>query len=131
MYRKVIYGFLGGLVGLIAGVIVAGTVFPANTSGNPTPLALASLVIITLLGIGIGVSFAHFLNSRDSNSNRIVNNGPVQGTTSIITNLLITFVLVVIPNGVLQNRFGGNVAIAYSIALVIGFGLWELYKRRS
>jgi hypothetical protein len=126
MYRMIVYGLLAGLVGLIAGVLVAPS---ADASGNASPWALPTIGLVTAVFILLGIALAYFLNSRDPNSNQIIDNRSPQNRTSYTTNLLITFGLIIIPNAVLENLFGVWVAVVYCFGVAIVGGAWLYYKK--
>ena len=137
MYRMVSYGIVAALIGLIAGVFVAGTLFPADASGNTSPIALPALVVVTLIFLGIGLWFAHFLNSRDSAPNQVIDARPrpryhvVAGCvygSMIIVELLGGFAIGLFDISILSNNLSFLLAefVLGILGAIIGIGYAKL-----
>lgn len=124
MGRDILYGVLGFLVGglLIGGLIVAFTDQSASNGSYDLFTLLVPAIACACIGIAIGNKLNHTQFATPTTPAR---------NTSLTMNLVMTFGLIIIPNWVLENLFGANVAIGYCLVIVVVGLAWYFYKKRA
>lgn len=121
MYRLWGYGFIGGLVGLIVGVAIAGTFFPADASGNPNPLSLPVLVLVTLICIGVSLWFASAMNKNDPDPNAVAGRSYLHSTALCMygSMFLANEVLDLILSSLLGSSFSLSAPLVIALEVLV------------